>query len=308
MATQTTTTIQQGTTTSAQSDDAIDGVFSSVDLLREILLYLVDEPETLLLEANTLCKPFYSAIMDSDQIWKAVCRYRWIQKWGFENRWQTALDGSSDTNTKTNTTTMTRSQWWRHQYVWHERDAQRDNLTPEELTRLTFDFRFWVMEYFGGQENVVQSGLRFSVGSNFSFLPSREEGIISHQGLLYGHPSNRDDLEWLLDEDGRGLQWGKVPHLWPKAKIVRLDSWGWEIRNPNVCLRAIDSAMISEHRDAANIAGDLQDLWADLLSSIQSYAVRLWPERGEEGLVRIEVPPEFWEFQQNRLRFPQVEP
>jgi hypothetical protein len=318
--------------------DAITtAVFSSVDLLREILLYLMDEPDTLLLEAHALSKSFYAAIMDSDQIWKAVCRHRWIRKWGFHHCWQAALDGSSRTTTTTTTTTTSSNssssstgQFWRRQYVWHERDAQRSHLTPEELTCLTFDFRFWVMEYFWGQEHVLQSGLRVSVASNFSFLPSSSSRVlvdndddddegnitnnnnnnsntISHQGLLYGHPSNRDDLEWFLDEDGLGLQWGKTPHLWPKAKIVRLDSWGWEIRNLNVCLRAINPAMVVEEEENLTTTTLRDRLWADLIASIQSDAVILGPEQGGMGIVRIEVPPQFWEFRQNRLRFPRLE-
>ena len=40
-------------------------------------------------------------------------------------------------------------------------------------------------------------------------------------------------IEWFLAADGRSIQWGVLPDLWPRAVVARLPSWGWELQNPN---------------------------------------------------------------------------
>lgn len=50
---------------------------------------------------------------------------------------------------------------------------------------------------------------------------------------------------------GRVLQWGYYPHLWPEGRVEALASWGWQISNPNVCLRAIDDPDVHEDTKAA---------------------------------------------------------
>jgi hypothetical protein len=279
-----------------KDDDGVQVVCSSIDLVREILSYLINDPD-FILEADCVSKSFASAVMDSPQIWQEACRYRWSQKWGYLERLQRAkkADAAAPFGGHGN--------FWRNRYLWQEADARRDKITADELCQLVFDFRFWLTDEWG-QESVLHTGLAWSASTNFSFQRQldNQEGFFpyfhwsgSEHGILQGHPSGQSDLEWFLDEDGRGIQWGRLPHLWPKGQIVRLQNWGWEVRNPNVCLRATDSNNIS----------DDNELWKDYLESMRRQRVQLWPGR-EEGQAIIEAPPQFWEFLQNKLRFPPV--
>jgi hypothetical protein len=278
-------------------DDVVQVVCSSIDLVREILSYLINDPD-FILEADLISKAFFSAVMDSPQIWREACSYRWSQKWGFLERLQGAKEADAAAPCFGG-----HGNFWRNRYLWQEADAKRGKVTADELCQLIFDFRFWLTDV-GGQESVVlHTGLAWSASTNFSFQRQLDpEGPFpyfhwsgSEHGILQGHPSGLLDLEWFLDEDGRGVQWGRLPHLWPKGQIVRLENWGWEIRNPNVCLRATDN----------NNIRDDNELWKDYLELMQRQRVQLWPGR-EEGQAIIEAPLQFWEFLQNRLRFPPV--
>jgi hypothetical protein len=77
------------------------------------------------------------------------------------------------------------------------------------------------------------------------------------------------------------------------AEICRLENWGWEIRNPTVCLRAID--VRTNH--------NMYSMWDDHLQSVSLHRVQVWPGM-EEGDVIIEAPTQFWGLLQNLLRFP----
>lgn len=368
------TTARQNEEGDADVDSSVvDEVFTSIDLLREILLFVVDEPHTTLLEANLISKSFYSALMRSEQIWKSVCQCRWSTKWGYQQRLQKAIDGapsngnqkskSASTNATTNQTKNTTDDatatsglngasgsnsmnsrnnnnynhrnskedgiWWRNQYLFNEYDSKRNYLIPEELTSMKFDFRFWLLEYYWGQENRLRTGLKRSITTNFQFSPTTDDdlSVICHHGLLHNHPSNRDDLEWFLDIDGQGLQWGKMPHLWPKARVTRLPSWGWQISNPNVCLRAIDEIPSSnksntkskneqnqrqqqqeQQQHQPNNANDQHNkLWKDLIESIQVYKCVNFGFGVNENYAHVEVPSIYWEFDINRSRFPRIE-
>ena len=48
-------------------------------------------------------------------------------------------------------------------------------------------------------------------------------------------------LTGFLDEESGKVQWGFLPNLWPQGTVVRIAStWGWQIQNPNIVMRAID--------------------------------------------------------------------
>lgn len=255
-------------------------VFNSKDLVTEILFYLTDSPNDILSLA-ALCKTVESATLDSSQLWRETCRIRWYQKWGFKERWDCAERESQNTG-----------RWWRERYILEELDSKRDSIKPVELCSFVWDMRFWLGERLG---NMVRSGLRWTASRELHFGLLQDEAVSNSEnfrilhGMVYGHPSERTDLEWFLDDDGNGVQWGRLPLLWPKAEIRRLKNWGWEIRNPNVCLRAIDSGNNLD-----------EEMWEDYLRSMKRYEGAIFPETE----IILELPAEFFAFAQNMSRFP----
>ena len=203
-----------------------------------------------------------------------------MSKWGYEQRKARGAPAGG----------------WRARYREEEQDAKRQAITCDELSRLRFDFRFWLQHPPSphGQDMIYDSGLRRSVSRRVRLVPSptwcplwqpdpEEEGEESEplagSGCVLGHPNGDEPLiAWYLDGDGRGIQWGYSPQLWPKGEVRRLPSWGWEIRNPNVVLRAIDcDAECDTEYDAecgeAGLETELASaedgsLWADLIDSL----------------------------------------
>lgn len=268
-------------------------VFGSIDLVREIILFLSNDSVHILILTG-VSKSFQGATLDSSQVWRLTCRVRWSKKWGFADRWKRA-----ERDSLLCSSSQSPGKWWRDRFFLEEADSKRASITDvEELCSFVWDMRFWLTDFLENERNILQSGLRWSASSKFRFGSSprgdneqRHDGL---SGIIRGHPSERTDLEWFLDDDGKEIQWGRLPYLWPKAGLVRLENWGWEIRNPNVCLRAIDT-------DTDN--GTICKMWDDYLQSVKYHRVMVWP-RLEEGEIMIEVPTQFFSFPQNRLRFP----
>jgi hypothetical protein len=259
-------------------------VLESIDLVVDILLYLVDDARSLLPLA-TVSHSFHAAVLDSNQVWKEACHHRWKKKWGFVDRWEMVERESQSSGT-----------WWRDRYWWQEEDAKRNAITADELRGLTWDMRFWLSP-FAEVVSVLDSGLRCTASQVVQFVDDTEaDPRFTHHcwagmGILKGHPSGRTDLEWFLDEGGQGLQWGKLPRLFPKAIVVRLETWGWELRNSNVCLRAMEDPR----------GADDENLWQDYWESLAMYRTSFVTHT---GVAMLEVPPPFWEFSQNRRQFP----
>lgn len=285
-------------------------LFLSCDLIHEIATFLVDDAATLM-KLTCVSKSCCAAILEySPRVWKATCEQRWKSKWGFMQRYQAAQQELQQLQEQQGLNTS-EAQWWRSKYTWQEQDAKRQSITAVELHSLTFDFRFWLSQFWG-HGNLLASGLKWTASQNFQFAPrpirSNNDdddpleyswpGQHQERGVLKGHPSGRDDLEWFLDPDGLGMQWGKLPQLWPRGTIHRLETWGWEIRNPNVCLRAMDSVVNGE----TNRTDD--DLWKDYLHKLRRYPTDFGMP--QEGIAFLEAPEEFWEFPQNRQRFPRL--
>lgn len=305
----------------------ISEVFDSTDLIREFATYLIDDAPSLL-HLAAVSKSCHSAILDAPRLWQGACQYRWRSKWGFVKRWTSAMAEARANNGEKHT-----GQWWRDRYLWQERDAKRQYITAAELHTLHFDFRFWLSQFWG-EGNILASGLLVVSSQNLFFGPKRignsdntaADAVAevpdftwpgTEWGSLNGHPSGRHDLQWFLDEDGKGLQWGKLPSLFPKGFVKRLDTWGWEIRNCNVCMRAMDVKVVVKRRRDGNLTnsdGALEserrlvykndDLWKDYLESMRKNATDFGMP--DEGIAYLEAPPEFWEFRENRLRFPRL--
>jgi hypothetical protein len=275
------------------SDEQVDSVLSCHDLAERVVLSQGDD---ILLTMGTILDGTWSPptreahstpnlsslahlaavnrafarVVHSDQLWKAICGVRWMCKWGFEARMRRAP-----------------SSGWRAAYVAEERDAERTSITPAELHALRFDFRFWLVP--GGNDGTFDTGLRRSVSQDVRLIAGDVEGNITDlvldlsqhapgeprpspvaaHGRMLGHPNSlrgdEEPIAWFLDEDGRGIQWGYVPQLWPKGVVRRLPSWGWEVCNPNVCLRALDFE--SGEGEAIQLANQ-HLLWGNLLDSL----------------------------------------
>lgn len=275
--------------------------FESVDLIREIATFLVDDPNVVA-KLSVVSKACHVAILDSPQVWRCICQTRWKQKWGYVQRWRSSETQSVPSGT-----------WWRDRYHWQEGDGRRARITAAELHTLYFDFRFWLSQFWG-HGNLLESGLRWTASQNLRFS-RRQHAYQSNpefswpgmeRGVLDGHPTGREDLEWFLDQDGQQVQWGKLPTLWPKGTIHRLPTWGWEIRNPNVCLRAMDSTEITlaTGETTLEMVKDDENLWSDYLASLRRYPTDFGMP--QEGLAFIEAPESFWSFPANRQRFPRL--
>ena len=236
----------------------------------------------------------FSWAVHSDELWRAICEVRWSCKWGFEARMRRAP-----------------SSGWRASYMAEERDAKRESIEPSELHTLRFDFRFWLEPT--PMDGFFESGLRTSLSNDVRLLPGVAEDYhgrpyqplserLRHyeagrpiapgcaaSGCVLGHPnSNRGDerpIAWFLDEDGRGVQWGYLPQLWLKGVVRRLPSWGWEISNPNVCLRAFDMEGPGPDAEFTYLVSPTT-LWADVLDSLSRKQFRVPPSsRRLEGIL-----------------------
>lgn len=234
----------------------------------------------------------FSRAVHSDEFWRAICEVRWSCKWGFKARMRRAPSSAG----------------WRASYVAEERDAKRESIKPSELHTLRFDFRFWLEPT--ELDGCFETGLRTSLSNDVRLLPGVVEDWhggpyqplgerlrqyepiapgCAASGWLAGHPnSNRGDerpIAWFLDEDGRGVQWGYVPHLWLKGVVRRLPSWGWEICNPNVCLRALDMEGPGPDAEFTYVMSPTT-LWGDLLDSLSRKQFRVPPSgRRLEGFL-----------------------
>jgi hypothetical protein len=287
-------------------------LLESADLIREVASFLVDDAKTLC-RLSSVSKSCQAAVLGSPQVWKATCRHRWARKWGFCQRSKAALEEAA--------AAAEDGRWWRDKYQWQERDAKRTSITAEELHSLTFDFRFWLSQFWG-QGNLLASGLKWTASQDFQFA-SRPSFQVNpenswpglQRGVLKGHPSGREDLEWFLDQAGTSMKWGKLPLLWPKGTVHRLETWGWEIRNANVCLRAMDSIVavgVNENNEQQTgkttttfeLVKNDESLWSDYLASLRRYPTDFGMP--QEGIAFMEAPEEFWEFLQNRQRFPRL--
>ena len=289
-------------------------VFTTSDLLMLILRPLVDANSLSTLLSLSSVSTQFQQLLASDPVWRELCRQRWKTKWGFCPRWEKALadyavwnrdvtdevKGGTD-NTQHNT--YTGGNFWRLRYISEEQDSTRQNILIEELNKLVFDFRFWIGHPTVVDERiVVKSGLLNSASTDVRFAPSSSNianDWWSARGVLTGHPCNESGVEWFLDEASGIIQWGFPPDLWPQGIVRRLDTWGWEIRNPNVVLRAIEPLLSSEGKYEIEETGlkcklakinaqsdeDNQEetnnvnsyLWTDLLDDLENVPLRNSP-------------------------------
>ena len=193
--------------------------------------------------------------------------------------------------------------FWRERYFEEEQDATRQSIGLRELNSLVFDFRFWIGHPTVVDERiVVKSGLLQSASRDFRFQWNDDDNWdgndeFSYRGTISGHPCREPGIEWFMNESSI-MQWGFSPNLWPKGEIRRTASWGWEIRNPNVVMRAIDPLPSTEEENIANeeeeIDQDYVDnsLWGDLIDSLENVPMRNAPVVNGHPVV-AELPRSF---------------
>ena len=143
---------------------------------------------------------------------------------------------------------------WRSRFFAEEALHATDDCILDDIQGLRFDFRFWTLPLGEDVSPVYRTGLRHSFSHNVVMAPLPDgtepvpedvrEYMNIHpdwvEGRMLGHPNGDGApyISWF--SDGKSIQWGYVPNLWPKGQIRRTPYWGVEIQNPNVCLRAID--------------------------------------------------------------------
>lgn len=265
------------------SEEQLVHVLSSQDMAEQIvvacgavvLLTMTDAhgtPDLSAIARIAAVNRAFSWAVHSDELWRAICEARWSCKWGFDARMRRAP-----------------SSGWRASYMAEERDAKRQSIQPSELYTLRFDFRFWLEPT--PMDGFFETGLRRSLSNEVQLLPREEVAPgprevapgCAASGCMLGHPNSiRGDgrpIAWFLDEDGRGVQWGYLPHLWPKGVVRRLPSWGWEIANPNVCLRALDMRGPGPDGEFTYLMSPTR-LWGDALASLSRKRFRVWPPGG----------------------------
>lgn len=224
----------------------------------------------------------------SEPLWKMLCVQRWRSKWGFTRRLAHAETSARE------------GMSWRHLYQREEKDAMRVTIRVEELLALRWDFRFWfgppnfhiaIPDQPGG--TMRGSGLRVKVADDMRMVedshdPSmttaevvfyrewRPEATIA-RGRVLGHPQgDLPKMRWYLVDGGTAMVWGYAPHLWPKGRLFRTPNWGWELHNPNVCLRAHDTSAVAA-----------APLWGDVLQSLRPVQLGNTDPDGEPALMEM---------------------
>lgn len=197
----------------------------------------------------------FARIAASDVLWEPLCKTRWCSKWGFTSRCARAAAARAA---------------WREMYHQEELDAGRNTISVAELQALVFDFRFRLDVMHSASTSMRFGPPQWKDGD--TNIPEGP-GIVA-RGSVSGHPLNDDRITWVLSNDGRSLQWGVWPRYWPMGGVRRLPSWGWEVINPNVVMRALDETLSPEVSARA--------MWADLVDHLFAMVihgeVRLIPQ------------------------------
>lgn len=223
----------------------------SDDCLAHILSYLAASKDDIENIRSTL--PICEAASKSNVVWKQLCQRRWIEKWGFEKRWERALENSKIESDQ---------HCWMQAYHVEEEAAKRNFLTRDELPTMTFDYRQWFsFTLFRNQpdnmRDILPTGLRESLARDVVFLAT---------GTIFSE--EREWLRRLIWESSScvGLLGSQITQVKLKLAssgssveqftVYRMKNWGWELRGSDYILRAVDTE------------GDKETLWNDFISNI----------------------------------------
>lgn len=225
----------------------------SDDNLACILSYLATSKE----EIDEICTvlPIVENAAKQNIVWKQLCQRRWKEKWGFKMRWERALE---------NFILQPDEHYWMNVYNNEEEDAKRTYLTRDELSKLTFNWRSWFTPR--PQNGLLLTGLRRSLLNV----------VFCDDGQLLSGKSFIRESEWKTKDDDNITYLSLIDQQCGSAQVhvIRLRNWGWELRDDNQILRAVDKE------------GNLDELWEDLTSNIM---VQERPEWVEVTRTRFEV-------------------
>lgn len=214
----------------------------SDDCLANILSYLATSKDEL--DEVCISLPIFAEnAAKTNLLWKQLCKFRWKDKWGYEKRWEKALQ-SFEVNPD--------EHYWMQTYHNEEEDAKRNHLTLNELHTMTFDMRLWfsfslLHRQPQNMRDLMPTGLRQTVASNLVLKKTGDVVPIEH--FTWTH--NDDDDEVITQITIKALGDRKCYPL----VVTRLPNWGWELRGKGYVCRAVD-------KDNA------EDMWEDLISKI----------------------------------------
>ena len=211
----------------------------SDDSLACILSYLATSKE----DIDEICTalPIVDNAAKQNVVWKQLCQRRWKDKWGYKMRWERALE---------NFTLQPDEHYWFNTYNNEEEYAKRVYLTRNELCNLTFDRRHWFART--PQNGLLLSGLRKSSHYHVLFYDNGDLSSSGVHGINWKWKTNKDEHITYLTLESRGTTATPVD-----VHVLRLQNWGWELRNKYFTCRSIDDG-----------EGNLDELWEDLTSNI----------------------------------------
>ena len=186
-------------------------------------------------------------------MWERLCRSRWKDKFGYQERYDTAkalFDSSSLHNDAS-------PEFWYQQYYKAEADAKRNTITIEELTSITFSCRSWfdpliTPPTWKKRHRVWMSGLQYSTSDEIEFSLSSPENTC---GWVTGHPSGVVDWYWQSNGSIINIE-DPRPTKFRTLRVRRLPNWGWELASDVIVLRAVDQTE----------ASTIDELWHDYTS------------------------------------------
>ena len=215
----------------------------SDDCLANVLAYLATSKDEL--DEICLALPIFTEnAAKTNLLWKQLCKFRWKDKWGYEERWERALQSFE---------VQPDEHYWMQKYHIEEEDAKRNHLTLNELYAMKFDMRLWfsfslLRRQPQNMRDVMPTGLRQTVASNLVLTKTGDVTPIRH--FTWTH----DDAEVITQITIKSLGDRKCYPL----TVTRLPNWGWELRGTGYVCRAVD-------KDKAE---DIDEIWEDLISTI----------------------------------------
>lgn len=236
-----------------------------------VLVFLVDTPDGV--EKATSQHPPFRSVNRANELWERLCRSRWKNKFGYQERYDTAKALFDSSSMASNAT----PEFWYQQYYKAEVDANRNVITIEELTSLTFSCRSWFNPMnrppnYKKRPQVWMSGLQHSDSDQVRFIlsPSTEA-----RGRVTGHPSGVIDWYWQSSGSIINIE-NPRPSKFRTLRVRRLPNWGWELASDVIVLRAVDRAK----------SKNIDELWHDYTSKLIDQPI---PERVKK-LVRDQYP------------------
>ena len=200
-----------------------------------VLVFLVDAPDGV--EKASSDYPPFRSVNRANELWERLCRSRWKDKYGYQERYDTAKALFDSSSLSSNAS----PEFWYQQYYKAEADAKRDTITIKELTSITFSCRSWfdpliTPPTWKKRHHVWMSGLRYSASDEVKFSLSS----LAHTcDWVTGHPSGVVDWYWQSNGSIINIE-NPRPSKFQTLRVRRLPNWGWEFASDVIILRSVD--------------------------------------------------------------------